>query len=318
MATPLNPQEIFLIERYTSDDYFWEMREAWAEMVKLANQCLHIFVGNLPPDYRRRQLPYQHDVVWGERILPNFQSGLDSLNRCWIMLSRHDKRGLNGGASVHSNISGYVRDYNAELMREPPVMAAIPDAEARFEALMTEAGRHATNMDASVDGAWTQGCLTDRSNADARGALDAPPTWPIYRLNEKVRVRTGDEVKVSGIYLPDADGSIPAYMIAGFMPAHHARVGYNPDTQWEREQVATTWTLVERAANSGGGTPGAQDTMTAGLRLRAAAGETCPRTGWWVTPAATNSRRRFQTGDVMPDHQSDYGATIWQWDIRQD
>jgi hypothetical protein len=58
--------------------------------------------------------------------------------------------------------------------------------------------------------------------------------------------------------------------------------------------------------------------MAAGLRLRAAAGETCPRTGWWVTPVATNSRRRFQAGDVMPDLQSDYGATIWQWDIRQD
>jgi hypothetical protein len=75
-------------------------------MVKLANQCLHIFVRNLPPDYRKRQLPYQHDVVWGERILPNFQSGLDDLNECWIMLSHQDKRGLNGGASVRSNISG--------------------------------------------------------------------------------------------------------------------------------------------------------------------------------------------------------------------
>ncbi len=52
--------------------------------------------------------------------------------------------------------------------------------------------------------------------------------------------------------------------------------------------------------------------------MRAAAGEPCPREGWWVTPAMASSRRRFKTGDVMPDLQSAYGATIWQWDAVQD
>lgn len=53
------------------------------------------------------------------------------------------------------------------------------------------------------------------------------------------------------------------------------------------------------------------------LSLRAAAGEPCPRTGWWVTPAAGDSRRRFEQGDLMPDLKSAWGATIWQWDTRQ-
>jgi hypothetical protein len=47
------------------------------------------------------------------------------------------------------------------------------------------------------------------------------------------------------------------------------------------------------------------------------AGEPCPRTGYWLTPAAQNSRRRFQQGEVMPDTKSSYGATIWQWDENQ-
>ncbi|KQP13824.1 hypothetical protein ASF43_17460 [Pseudorhodoferax sp. Leaf267] len=102
------------------------------------------------------------------------------------------------------------------------------------------------------------------------------------------------------------------------MPAHAARVGYDPSTQWEREQVVTTWTLVERIADSGGGNPGAQDALAAGVRLRAAAGERCPRTGWWITPAAANARQRFDAGDVMPDLKSAWGATIWQWDAVQD
>lgn len=55
----------------------------------------------------------------------------------------------------------------------------------------------------------------------------------------------------------------------------------------------------------------------AAARLRAMAGEPCPRTGWWMTPAKAGSRRRFDLGEPMPEAGSDYGATIWQWDDNQ-
>lgn len=48
-------------------------------------------------------------------------------------------------------------------------------------------------------------------------------------------------------------------------------------------------------------------------RLRCEAGQPCPRDGEWDTPARANSRRRFKQGDVMPNIDSDYGQTIWQW-----
>lgn len=51
--------------------------------------------------------------------------------------------------------------------------------------------------------------------------------------------------------------------------------------------------------------------------LRCAAGQPCPRSGWWSTPAAADSRRRFQAGDLMPELHADYGVTIWQWDAGQ-
>ncbi len=53
------------------------------------------------------------------------------------------------------------------------------------------------------------------------------------------------------------------------------------------------------------------------LRLRCEGGQPCPRAGWWFTPAKTDSRRRFEEGEPMPTFQSDYGATIWQWDEQQ-
>lgn len=52
-------------------------------------------------------------------------------------------------------------------------------------------------------------------------------------------------------------------------------------------------------------------------RLRCEAGQPCPRTGWWFTPAQAGSRRRFQAGEVMPDFASDWGQVIWQWDEQQ-
>ncbi|MGQ5525684.1 hypothetical protein ACUHMQ_20900, partial [Chitinimonas sp. PSY-7] len=37
----------------------------------------------------------------------------------------------------------------------------------------------------------------------------------------------------------------------------------------------------------------------------------------WFTPAKTNSRRLFKHGETMPEIESGYGATIWQWDMQQ-
>jgi hypothetical protein len=52
-------------------------------------------------------------------------------------------------------------------------------------------------------------------------------------------------------------------------------------------------------------------------RLRALAGEPCPREGWWVAVVKADSRRHLKAGELMPDLKSNAGATIWQWDTKQ-
>jgi Domain of unknown function (DUF1911) len=52
--------------------------------------------------------------------------------------------------------------------------------------------------------------------------------------------------------------------------------------------------------------------------LRCEAGNPCPREGWWVTLAASvNNRRRFKTGELMPDLHNKDIATIWYWSEQQ-
>jgi hypothetical protein len=52
-------------------------------------------------------------------------------------------------------------------------------------------------------------------------------------------------------------------------------------------------------------------------RLRCAAGQPCPKAGYWLTPAKADSRRLFKAGEIMPRFEGDYGETIWQWDDMQ-
>jgi Domain of unknown function (DUF1911) len=62
---------------------------------------------------------------------------------------------------------------------------------------------------------------------------------------------------------------------------------------------------------------GAANVQEGSVRLRVEAGQPCPREGFWITPAKTDSRRHFKQGEVMPDVGGDYGVTIWQWDEQQ-
>jgi hypothetical protein len=61
----------------------------------------------------------------------------------------------------------------------------------------------------------------------------------------------------------------------------------------------------------------AAETKAETQRIRVQGGQKCPKTGYYFTPAQTNSRRHFKQGDTMPSLGGDYGVTIWQWDEQQ-
>ncbi|MGC1331059.1 PoNe immunity protein domain-containing protein, partial [Pseudomonas sp.] len=48
--------------------------------------------------------------------------------------------------------------------------------------------------------------------------------------------------------------------------------------------------------------------------LKVYAGGNCTRSGFWYTPAKSNSKRFFSLGEFMPEFKdSSWGATIWYW-----
>ncbi len=49
-------------------------------------------------------------------------------------------------------------------------------------------------------------------------------------------------------------------------------------------------------------------------RLRCEAGQPCPKSGLWSSPAYPDGKRRFQQGEVMPHIEGNaWGATIWHY-----
>jgi hypothetical protein len=75
--------------------------------------------------------------------------------------------------------------------------------------------------------------------------------------------------------------------------------------------------LVERAAELGIAAQARAPQAPQPQHRRIVAGEICPETGFYFTPARTESRRLFQKGEVMPAFDTAYGMTIWQWNSNQ-
>jgi hypothetical protein len=111
------------------------------------------------------------------------------------------------------------------------------------------------------------------------------------------------------------DEAPPANVLVGVKDLIDPDTGQKYDEEHEIENQPCVWYLVERAVDLGIAPP-ALSSVTAQL-YRIAAGEICPETGFYFTPARRDSRRLFQKGEVMPAFDTAYGTTIWQWDSNQ-
>ena len=98
----IRPQEIYLIERYSSVEYFKELVDAFKNMLDAAENALELFMQDLPYDYRNQHISQQPDIVWGEHVLPNFRSTLESLNYGYKRLLEGDLSALQYAGNVNT------------------------------------------------------------------------------------------------------------------------------------------------------------------------------------------------------------------------
>jgi hypothetical protein len=316
MPLQIKPQEIYLLERYRSLGYFEEMRDTWEKMVKHVESCLQSYLSNLPAKYRSMPLPEQPDVVWAHRVLPNFRDTLHDLYTGFILLSHGDVSALNYAHGPKNDYKGQL-DYSTNWM-------STEDRDL-YESLLMKAKTMAVHITATEGAYWRPRDLSDYS--DQFEPLNPPDQWPTYRINQKISVRTGTKTPRSGIYVPDLADSCAeflstnyaeapqAYVVVGFRDLLDPGTGEKYGEEPILEKKDCVWHLVERIDDRN--TRESSDVIRSTQTVRVAAGNSCPETGFYFTPARSDSRRLFKKGDAMPDFDADYGTTIWQWDSDQ-
>ena len=177
------------------------------------------------------------------------------------------------------------------------------------------------------------------------GAL---PPLPTIHPNAP-SVLSGEEVPAMGIWVVEPDDAhrdqtyCMAYL-AGWAPALEtvSEQEYEINTRYERtreEKYRKDWDAIpsypvrwrllwrdDRNYTEGNIPSEETDYLTyyppasepdASPRLRCEAGQPCPKTGHWYTPAKVDSRLYFTQSEIMPALGGDYGSTIWEWSPRQ-
>ena len=313
-TTPLTSQECVILERYTSLEYFGRMRDAWEATVHYVEGLLERYVQHLPDGYRNRPLPKQPDIVWGERVIPNFQDALLRVYDNYIRFSHGDWSRW-GGSSITNCFRGQ-SDFWYGWMDEVE-----EGGSDKYFQLLGVATEFASRINATGNAAWPQGFLGHNYLPSHEDPWERPLVWPRYRLNPTIQVKTGEPVTEPGLYWPEAEDAAVQFLLPSKpeIPRHlatKARVGLSKSGGQYDHKEPTTWIKVERV-------PG--ETVEDGLanllegvtppQRNVPGGKPCPRTGWWFTPAEKNGpRRHFKHGDTFPVIEgSSYGDTFWQW-----
>ena len=312
MTTTINPQEIFLLERFSSTAYFGELRDTWGEMIHVVETSLNHFMKNLPLDYRNRPQPEQPDVVWGERVLPNFRDTYHNLCDGYIRLAQGDILGLDFCNGPLNDFKGQ-QDFWAGWMQQAE--------ENRYHELLLAATNMAGNICATAEALWEPLELGNEYTPEVRGQLAPPATWPAYKINYKISVDSGSMPSANGIYVPTVDSSCAEFLSKEFGPAPEAKVflgktspADEEDSQNIIESRPCEWLLVERIIV---GDEISRPSLLESRGYRVVAGTPCPESGYYFTPAKEVSRRYFSQHEIMPTFDSTYGLVIWQWDTNQ-
>lgn len=142
----IRPQEIYLLERYSSAEYFKELIDAFKNMLDVAENALELFMRDLPYDYRNLHISQQPDVVWGEHVLPNFRSTLESLNYGYKRLLEGDLSALQYAGNAVTDFRNQRVDYFSDWMDE--------DNLALFDQWQSKASNFSSNIKATVFGNW--------------------------------------------------------------------------------------------------------------------------------------------------------------------
>lgn len=306
----INPKEAYLLEQFSSLQFFETMRNNYRFFLDGLEELFEIYMHNLPYNLRSLPLPEQADINWGGTVLPNLRSTMDRIDIAYAKIKAGDFTYLRCTGEIRSNDKG-MSEFSPHWMDDLPV-----NKVRQCWDYYSIANQYASILESTYPTTWDKGFLAKEfphlelfNNIN----VNLPESYPIYRINPEVKVKSKEKLIKAGIYIcGDFDHKLKFLAASpeqgnGFAPRYAMQ---NPET-YENTYFETTWTLVERIADTGG----SAETIQA-ENLKGFAGEICPCSGHWWSPVNQSEKRYFEQGEVFPEISNNaWGKTIWYLEV---
>ena len=310
MSKSISPKEIYLLEEFSSLHFFEIMRDNYHLFLDSLEELFEVYLHNLPYNLRDLPLSEQADIQWGGTVLPNLRSTMDRLDIAYAKIKSGDFTYLDCTGEIRSNDKG-LSEFSPHWMDD------LPTEKVRqcwnYYSLTEE---YASTIHNSYPTSWSEGFLDREFPTNDRFHnidIQLPISYPVYRINPEVKVKSKEKVIKTGIYICDDFDQRLKFLAAspeednGFAPRYAIQ---NPET-YENIYHETTWTLVERIKNEGG----AAELMQV-ENLKGFAGQICQQSGYWWSPANQSQTRYFEKGEIFPEIPNNtWGETIWYLEV---
>ena len=95
MIYRINPKVAYLLEQFSSLEFFETMRNNYHLFLDGLEELFEIYMHNLPYNLRDLPLPEQADINWSGTVLPNLRETMDRINYAYAKLKSGDFTYLN-------------------------------------------------------------------------------------------------------------------------------------------------------------------------------------------------------------------------------
>ena len=310
MNYSINPKEAYLLEQFSSLTFFETMRNNHRLFLDSLEELFEIYMHNLPYNLRDLPLPEQADIQWGGTVLPNFRRTMDYIDQCYTKIKAGDFTYLDCVGDVNSDSKGY-KEFSPHWMDNLPY-----DKVKQCWKYRKLAEDYAFIISNTYPNSWDKDFLDKefpQLELFHNINITLPESYPIYHINYERKVKSKEKLIKTGIYIcNDFDHKLKFLAASpeqdnGFAPRYAKQ---NMETG-ENMYYETTWTLVERIADTGGSAKTIQVE-----NLKGFGGEVCPRSGHWWSPANQSEKRYFEQGEIFPKLKNSFwGKTIWYLEV---
>lgn len=247
----IHAKEAYLLEQFSSLHFFEVMRSHHRLFLNVLEELFEIYMNNLPYNLRDLPLPEQADINWGGTVFPNLRGTMDRIDYAYIKIKAGDFTYLGIVGEVGSNDKG-LREFSKQWMDDLPY-----DKVRQCWDYYSITNQYASVIRNTYRTNWDIGFLENEfPDAEIFDGIDVPSlpsSYPIYRINSKINIRSKSKLTKTGIYVCQEYDNKLAFLASsveddnGFAPRYAKQ---NTETG-ENMYFETTWMLVERVADGG-------------------------------------------------------------------